>query len=166
MKILNLAVLSVGHFEEIRKWRNAQRDILRSKTDMEPSEYRKLLIDDECRRYANENHLYGIEHNDEFIAFGGLTHITWNRGSAISAELSFICGRPDLYETAFTFHLRKSQDLWFGFSYYKGIRLFSETYLFRTKHIKILEEAGFKPAYTWGGSVIHFMIREDYEQKI
>jgi hypothetical protein len=156
LKILNLAVLSVGHFEEIRKWRNAQRDILRSKTDMEPAEYRRLLIDDECRRYANENHLYGIEHNDEFIAFGGLTHITWNRGSAISAELSFICGRPDPYETAFTFHLRVSSDLWFSNSYYKGKVLISETYPFRGRHMELLEEAGFKKK-----SIIHELRRDN-----
>jgi hypothetical protein len=157
MKMLNLAVLTVGHFEEIRKWRDAQRDILRTKEDMEPSAYRQLLIDDECRRYANENHLYGISHNGRFVAFGGLTHIKWGRSSAISAELSFISVDPVHYETAFMFHLRKSQDLWFRNSYYKGKVLISESYPFRKFHMAVMESVGFKKK-----SIIHELTREDY----
>ena len=157
MKTLNLAVLTVGHFEEIRKWRDSQRDILRTKEDMEPSAYRRLLIDDECKRYANENHFYGIEDNGKFIAFGGLTHIKWGTDSAISAELSFISVDLEHYEAAFMFHLRVSSEIWFSNSYYKGKVLISETYPFRTHHMEVMESVGFKKK-----SIIHELTREDY----
>jgi hypothetical protein len=150
-----LAVLTVRHFEEIRKWRDEQRDILRTKEDMSPSDYRQLLIEDECKRYANENHLYGIAINNKFVAFGGLTHINW---LTHSAELSFICGHHEHYETAFRFHLRVSSEIWFSNSYYKGKVLISETYPFRTHHMELMEKSGFKKK-----SIIHELTREDYE---
>ncbi len=154
MKILNLAVLTVGHFEEIRKWRDSQRDILRTKEDMEPSAYRQLLIDDECKRYANENHLYGIEHEGLFIAFGGLTHIKWETGTA---ELSFISKPGHDYESAFRFHLRVSSEIFFSNSYYNGKVLISETYPHRHYHMHLLEMGGFKRK-----SIIHELKRGDY----
>ena len=157
MKMLNLAVLTVGHFEEIRKWRDDQRDILRTKEDMEPSAYRQLLIDDECKRYANENHLYGIEDNGRFVAFGGLTHIKWGRDSAISAELSFISVEREHYEDSFVFHLRVSSEIFFSNSYYNGKVLISETYPHRHYHMHMLEMGGFKRK-----SIIHELKREDY----
>ena len=160
MKILNLAVLTVRHFEEIREWRDAQRLVLRTKDDMEPSEYRNLLILDECKRYANENHLYGIEDNGDFVAFGGLTHIKWGLDHAISAELSFI-SKPDYnYETAFRFHLRVSSDIFFSNSYYKGKVLTSETYPFREHHMDIMESVGFKRK-----SIIHELKKGDYIER-
>ena len=157
MKALNLAVLSIEHFKEIRRWRDEQRDILRTKVDMEPRDYRRLLIDDECKRYANENHLYGISHLGRFIAFGGLTHIKWANDHATSAELSFICGYPELYEAAFRFHLAVSSDMWFSDSYYGGEVLISETYPHRERHMRIMEECGFRIK-----SICHRLTKENY----
>ena len=157
MRVLNLAVLADKHFEELRRWRDSQRSILRTQNDMEPSEYRKTLIDDECKRYSNENHLYGIEDWSGFIAFGGLTHIKWGLDHAISAELSFISKDPINYEKAFMFHLRVSSEIWFSNSYYRGEVLISESYPMRTYHIKMLERYGFKMK-----SLIHNLTRENY----
>jgi len=156
-KILNLAILTVRHFDEIRKWRDAQRDILRTKEDMSPANYRQYLIMDECKRYANENHLYGITDNGVFVAFGGLTHIKWGRDSAISAELSFISVTDYNYEMAFRFHLRVSSEIWFSNSYYKGKVLISESYPFRKFHMAVMESVGFRKK-----SIIHELTREDY----
>ena len=156
LKILHLAVLTVGHFEELRKWRDAQRDILRTKDDMEPSEYRRYLLEDECKRYSNENHMYGIEADGKFVAFGGLTHINW---LTHSAELSFICVSHEYYEAAFRFHLRVSSEIFFSNSYYNGKVLISETYPFRDYHMYLMEREGFKRK-----SIIHELTRENYEQ--
>lgn len=159
LKTINLACLTVEHFEQIRQWRDEQREILRTQTDLEPSEYRRLLLEDECKRYSNENHLYGISDNGKFVAFGGLTHIKWGLSSAISAELSFICSQKYNYEMAFRFHLRVSSKIWFSDSYYNGKVLISETYPFRKFHMAVMESMGFKRK-----SIIHELKREDYNE--
>lgn len=134
-----------GHIEAIRQWRNAQMDVLRQGTPIEPAEqqaYFARAIWPGMAEARPETILFSLFHGDACIGYGGLVHIAWAHRRA---ELSFLleparardeaCYRADF--PAFI-HLMKEV----AFAALGLNRLWTETYAIRPLHIGLLEANG------------------------
>ena len=80
---------------------------------------------------------------EELLAYGGLVHIDWDKKHAESSFLAnpIFDKQTKEYESLFLsyldFLIRAAKQLNF-------LNIYSETYSFRTKHIKILEKYGYE----------------------
>lgn len=153
---LNLQIFEYGdyyirtvqdsHIESIRTWRNAQIEVLRQNSPIEPKkqiEYFETNIWPTMTQSFPSNILVSFFKMNELIGYGGLVHIVWEHASA---EISFLLS-PDrikdktVYSEDFTAFLHLIKQMAF-----KDIRirhLFTETYDIRPLHISILESNGF-----------------------
>lgn len=133
--------------EDIRVWRNAQRDALRQKgaiTSKQQVAYFAENVWPEMQNRQPANILLSYFRRGELIGYGGLVHIAWEH---LRSELSFlldpsVAADPQQYQISFRTFLAMMQVLAFrdlGF-----MRLFTETYATRTLHISVLESAGFE----------------------
>lgn len=136
------------HIESIRRWRNAQTDILRQTGT--------ITAEQQQRYYAT--HVWpGMEHahpdnillsyflENNLIGYGGLVHIAWQH---LRAEVSFLlepsrAGDPVHYGRDFSSFLGLMQQVAFADLGFR--RLFTETYAGRNHHISLLEQIGFRP---------------------
>ncbi len=167
--------VSIGHMEDIRRWRNAQMDVLRQK--------KELSVEDQQRYFSNvvlplfdqdqpDQLLFSFFKNSRFIGYGGLVHLSWIDKRA---ELSF------LVEDSRAADQKTYGEDWFNFieimkelcfSEMKFNRLFCETYEFRKFHISILEKAGMKEEGrlrenifehgTFMDSIMHSILSKEY----
>jgi RimJ/RimL family protein N-acetyltransferase len=143
-----LAVSAVceAHIEDIRRWRNAQLDVLRQATRIEPDQQRTYYAQQIWPEKASacpRNILLIIREHGRAIGYGGLVHIDW---AYQRAEVSFLLdpavgSDAERHAALFVRFMRLMQTLAFGDL---GLhRLTSETYAFRIAHIAILERCGF-----------------------
>tara|TARA_B110000008_G_C16928162_1_gene547624 strand:+ start:66 stop:566 length:501 start_codon:yes stop_codon:yes gene_type:complete len=134
--------LKLSDADRIRVWRNKQLKILRQNKLISKKEqlvfFKKFIL----KKNTNTK-LFAIEFEKKLIGYGGLTNI-----SKIykTAEISFLLDNTinhnsNIYEKFFTNFLKFIKNLSFKKS--KIRRLYTETYSFRKKHIKILENCGF-----------------------
>lgn len=133
--------------ESIRKWRNAQMDVLRqsrpiSSADQEQYFAEKVWPDLQAAEPGQI--LLAIERNGALIGYGGLVHISW---ADSRAEISFLLDpkaekHPALRKEVFSDFLTLLQSLAFVDLHIK--RLWTETYASRMAHIAVLESKGFQ----------------------
>jgi len=133
---------------DIKNWRNAQMDILRTK---------KVLTDEDQIKYFNEavkpqftspnpsqilfSYLLGVK----CVGYGGLTNIDWGSGRA---ELSFLLNPEEIkheekYNKHFSTFIKLIKQAVFDDLGLKEI--FTETYDIRPFHVSVLEKNGFVP---------------------
>lgn len=130
---------------EIRRWRNAQLPILRQRTELtakQQDEYFQLVVANEMKVQFPPQILLGLDCSGEFVAYGGLVHISWMDRHA---EMSFLTdpnysNNNDHHRLLVIFVKLLSQ---LALNELGLHRLFTETYSFRTEHIKVLESVGF-----------------------
>lgn len=163
--------------EPIRKWRNAQIDVLRQKTPLSPQEqqdYFQTILLPSFSLLHPPQILLSYLLKGELIGYGGLVYIDW---TAKRSEVSFLV-HPDraqnssVYHQDFTHFLSLLMQI--AFQDLEFHRLFTETYSFRKETISILEECGFQKEGIlrdhvfkqgkWQDSVIHGILAQDFKK--
>jgi hypothetical protein len=140
-------VIDFNDIESIRNWRNDQKKVLRQNNNISIEDqknywYKHILPSFELKE-PNQL-LFSLEdcRTNELVAYGGLVHIDWTKKHAESSFLANTIYTKSIeeYETIFInyldFLMMAAKQLQFSCIY-------SETYSFRTKHIKILEKYGY-----------------------
>jgi RimJ/RimL family protein N-acetyltransferase len=145
------AVRSIARpdMEAIRRWRNAQMDILRQAAEISPAEqerYFELAVEPAFALERPRQILLTLLEDGEPVGYGGLTNLDWE---ARRAELSFLvaperAARPDVYERDFRAFLELVVD-GVAISGLNLHRVFAETFDVRPHHVAILEAFGFVP---------------------
>ena len=134
--------LKLSDAEKIRVWRNKQLKVLRQNKIIKKKDQFKYFKNYILTKNPKTD-LFAIELNYKLIGSGGLVNITKDFKTA---EVSFLVNdkinhNSLLYETLFNeflFFMKKYSKI------KKFRRLYTETFSFRKKHIKILEKFGFK----------------------
>ena len=153
--------------ESIRRWRNAQLEVLRQKEPITESgqiSYFNQHIWPTMPLAEPPNILMGLRRNDRLIGYGGLVHIAWEHRRA---ELSFLlddrrASNEAGYTEDFLGFLSLIRKL--AFDDLKLHRLFTETYALRTHHITVLESFGLRLEGVMrdhvriGGDYVHSLI--------
>jgi carbamoyl-phosphate synthase large subunit len=141
----SLRAVQPADIEAIRKWRNAQMDVLRQSTVITPEAqeiyFAKYIWPGKSSPQPSEI-LLAIERHGQLIGYGGLVHISWDYQRA---EISFLLEPrlerdPPLVAECFTRFLRLIHTL--AFEDLQLRRLTTETYALRKVHIQVLEAAG------------------------
>jgi RimJ/RimL family protein N-acetyltransferase len=142
-----IRTVQTSDIDSIRRWRNAQLDILRQVEPISCDEQVDYFIRHIWPDLGNSqpsNILVTYLVDLVPIGYGGLVHIDW---TSKRAEVSFLvaperAADPDTYETDFYRFLMLIQELAFQNI---GLRkLYTETYDIRPHHIAVLEKAGFQ----------------------
>jgi hypothetical protein len=134
--------------EDIRNWRNDQITSLRQKKHITRSDqihYWNNFIFPSLSDEMPDQLLFSLEDCklNKLIAYGGLVHINWKNKYAESSFLTDTIYNENSkeYEIIFNNYLK------FLISTSRSLKLsciYSETYSFRAKHIKILEHFGYE----------------------
>jgi len=151
--------------EKIRIWRNAQIDFLRQKshiTKVDQIEYFEKNIWPELDILNPNNILLSFTLKNKMIGYGGLVHISWE---FLKAESSFILNNKidhnsekyKIYINKFFILLKK-----FAFEDLKLLKISSETFKHRKRHIQLLENIGFKRLFKTkeSNSIFHELYRK------
>lgn len=86
--------------------------------------------------------LMGLDCSGEFVAYGGLAHINWmDRHAEMSFLTDPIYSNYEDHHRLLTIFVKLLSQL--ALNELGLHRLFTETYSFRTEHIKMLESVGF-----------------------
>ena len=135
--------LKIIDAEKIRIWRNNQIKILRQNKKIKKKDqvnyFKKYIL-----LKNTKLSLFAIDFNQRLIGYGGLVNISTHFKTA---EVSFLVNNKikhnsKLYQKIFSSFLNFIKK--YSFSDKKLRRLYTETFSFRKKHIKILENSGFK----------------------
>lgn len=143
------AVRAVGpqHIESIRRWRNAQIDVLRQTQPITPEQQtayyaREIWPDKDAAEPRNILLIYLKD--GQPIGYGGLVHIAWEHRRA---ELSFLldpaAAHGDDEKAAFFARFLELIKV-LAFEDLTLARLHAETYAMRQAHIATLEASGFR----------------------
>ena len=160
-----LQAIQPEHVEKIRIWRNAQIDVLRQKEQILPNdqiEYFKNNVWPEMENKKPKNILLAYTMNRKLIGYGGLVHISW---SNYSAESSFILdNKIDHHSEKYNLYIKNFFLMLkiLAFNELKFLKITSETFNNRKRHIQLLEEIGFKklPISSEANSVFHELLAE------
>lgn len=142
-----LRAVEPGDIEAIRRWRNAQMDVLRQTAPITPegqARYFAVHVWPEKPKPQPAQILLAIERSGDLVGYGGLVHISWPN---LRAEVSFLL-TPAVERDAefrgivFGAFLGLLQEL--AFADLGLYRLFTETFAHRAGHIETLEAAGFR----------------------
>jgi RimJ/RimL family protein N-acetyltransferase len=161
------------HIEPIRRWRNAQLDVLRQAAPISPAQQEAYFAQNiwpSMERESPSNILMGLLLGHRLIGYGGVVHVSW---ADRRAEMSFLMDdaraqRPDVYARDFSTFIGLVRRM--AFDDLDLHRVFTETYAIRHHHIGVLEAAGFqregvlRDHVRIGGafvdSIMHGMVRE------
>jgi len=133
--------------EPIRRWRNAQIDVLRQSRPIAREEqvaYFERAIWPDKASATPANILLALVEGGRLAGYGGLVHIAWDYARA---EVSFLLDpgierHDEEVAAVFAAWLRLMKRL--AFEDLDLSRLTTETYAMRTIHIRVLEESGFR----------------------
>ena len=144
---LTIRPVERSHIEEIRRWRNAQMDVLRQSSEITPAQqerYYETHVWPQKSVLEPPNILLSYQDNGVAIGYGGLVHISWeNRRAEVSFLLDpEIAQRQDDYARYFLAFLKLVREL--ALKDLQFERIFTETYATRVHHIGVLELAGFR----------------------
>ncbi|WP_299195672.1 GNAT family N-acetyltransferase [uncultured Erythrobacter sp.] len=133
--------------EAIRRWRNAQMEVLRQAapiSSLEQEQYFARTIWPQMELERPRTILAAILQGDRAIGYGGLVHCAWEHKRAeISALFAPEIARDrSAYRAALLAFLEMIRET--GFMRLGFNRLTLETYDIRPFHIGVLEEAGFQ----------------------
>jgi len=143
----SLSTVQPEHIEPIRRWRNAQLDVLRQSAPLTPEQqqaYFDSQIWPSLEQAEPRQILLAYFRDGALIGYGGLVHISW---ADRRAEVSFLldpepeANRRELPEL-FACYLGLIVRL--AFSHLDLRRLVTETFAFRDTHIAVLEAQGFQ----------------------
>lgn len=171
-----LVSLREEDLEPIRLWRNAQKDILRQNEEITPQKqlnYFHQVIHPSFSQKKPSQILFSFllhdrHGHDNLIGYGGLTHIDWDNKRA---EVSFLLDPlrtqdEQMYSSDFLHFLALLSEV--ASKELHLHRIFTETFSFRTHHMKVLEEAGFQlegilrehvfKNGTWSDSILHGLL--------
>lgn len=132
--------------QEIRKWRNAQQDVLRQQRPItregQEQWWENVVVPMRMRSNPEFLLVSILDIGRKLIGYGGLTYIDWHDRQA---EISFLVSPvravdPILYEKDLLAFWRFLQN--WAFKELGLQRLVTETYDFRHAHIALLEKAG------------------------
>lgn len=135
-----------GDLEELRRWRNTQQEVLRQQEPLTADHQKQWFeqrVDPSYALARPPEILVVVAAADGPVSYGGLTNIEW---VSHRAELSFLTAteraeEPAVYDCDFARFLSWVKSFAFG---ELGLhRVFAETWAARTRHIELLEEAGF-----------------------
>ncbi len=146
----------------IRRWRNAQIDVLRQNrllTVAQQERYYAKEIAPTFKQHQPRQVLFSFLKDDQAIGYGGLTNLEWDHRRA---EISFlvdtkISDHQNRYVEAFSKFLTLVKEIAFHELHLN--RLFTETYAFRDLHIQALESAGFVRE---GRLLQHVFIKQEF----
>tara|TARA_B100001093_G_C26704700_1_gene960694 strand:+ start:482 stop:985 length:504 start_codon:yes stop_codon:yes gene_type:complete len=140
--LINYRQLKLSDAEKIRIWRNKQIKILRQNKIIKKKDQIKYFKDLILSKKSKMK-LFAIELNQKLIGYGGIVNISYYFKTA---EVSFLINNKINYNSL-SYEKIFSNFLIFIKKYSKKRklrRLYTETFSFRKKHIKILEHCGFK----------------------
>ena len=130
--------------EKLRVWRNTQRNVLRQNFYL--NVIRKIIlisIFPKQKKFPKVI-LFAYKYKKELIGYGGFVYISWDNKRA---EVSYLLKTEftldkEIYKfhTLIYFELIKK----IAFRVIKFRRIFTETFVYRKNHIKLLEKVGFK----------------------
>lgn len=128
----------------LRIWRNNQKNILRQCKNISLKEqynYYKNFYTQNCLKKKPENILFALRDN-KLVGYGGLTNISWTHKRA---EISFLVNaeisKKKIYEFYFLKFLKIISK--FSFEILNLNKIYTETFVYREAHIKLLEKSGF-----------------------
>jgi len=146
--LFTLRPIALDDIENIRIWRNDQKEVLRQETHLTQEDqlnYWKNSILPTFTEKEPDQLLFGLidNHVNTLVAYGGLVHMNWGNRYAESSFLSTTDRTRDLraYTTLFVNHLEL---LMMIASSLNLSWIYSETYSFRKHHIRILEDFGYQ----------------------
>lgn len=135
--------------QALRRFRNEQLSVLRQRCPLGAADQERWFEEVVVPTHADPEPSFLLvsilDDAEGFIGYGGLTHIDWPQQRA---EVSFLmsperAARAEIYRGDMLAFLSWIQR--WAFDELQLHRLFTETYAFRTEHIRTLEEAGFVP---------------------
>ena len=143
----NLEVIQDKDIETIRRWRNNKLEVLRQNSKISKKaqiKYYKNNIWNELKKKHPINMLFTFNLNNSIIGYGGIVNISWQNKRG---EISFLLDdkineNSKLYQIYFEKFLKLIKLI--AFKEIKIKKIYTETYSFRKKHIKILSSFGFK----------------------
>ena len=146
-KKYKIKIIRKGDIQKIKKWRNEQIDILRQTkkiSTLEQNQYYEDFIKKSFFIKKPKMIILSFLLSGKCIGYGGLTHINWTKKSS---ELSFILDtkraqNSKIYEKEFNIFLKLILKL--NEEEIKFKKIFTETYNVRPKHLRILENVGFR----------------------
>ena len=139
--------LYIKDVEIIRVWRNNQKSVLRQNQNIskiDQVKYFNNVVRKETKKNKPKLILFSIRKKNKIIGYCGFVNISWTNKCA---EISFLLdhklkNRKKNYKIIM---LRSFNKLFkIGFNKLKFKKLFTDTFLFRKDHIKILSKAGMK----------------------
>ena len=139
--------LSEEDVELIRTWRNNQKRVLRQNRNIakvDQIKYFKNVVRKETKKNKPKLILFSIKKKNNTIGYCGFVNISWINKCA---EISFLLDHKlkDRKKNYKIIMLRSFNKLFkIGFKKLKFKKLFTETFIFRKDHIKILIKAGMK----------------------
>ena len=166
---LTLETISPSHIETIRRWRNEQMDILRQHkpiSEVEQQEYFQGVHKDQRQV------LFSIMGSGKLVGYCGIVNINHVYKNC---EVSFLCDtsliNKEEYDKILMFAFEEMFK--YGFEMLNMNRMWTETYSFRTEHLKLLSLVGLskegvlRQTVFCGGkyhdSVMHSILRREYE---
>ena len=141
--LINYRELKIVDAEKIRKWRNNQIKILRQNEKIKKKDQVKYFKEHILLK-SSKLDLFAIDLNQKLVGYAGLVNIS---NYFKTAEVSFLINdkfkhSTELYKKIFTHFLFFIKE--YSFKKKKLRRLYTETFSFRKKHIRILENFGFE----------------------
>ena len=146
-KNFSLENLNKSDVEKIRTWRNSQRKVLRQNkliSIKQQSNYFNNYVINQTKKRFPEVILFAFKEDKILIGYGGLVYLSWENKRA---ELSYLLkteltNNPKIYRYYSINYFKLAKK--FAFYRLKLNRLFTETFIYRKKHIRNLELSGFK----------------------
>lgn len=141
--LINYRELKIVDAEKIRKWRNNQIKILRQNEKIKKKDQVKYFKKHILIK-SSKLDLFAIDLNQKLVGYAGLVNIS---NYFKTAEVSFLINdkfrhNTEIYKKIFTHFLFFIKE--YSFKKKKLRRLYTETFSFRKKHIRILENFGFE----------------------
>jgi RimJ/RimL family protein N-acetyltransferase len=129
----------------VRIWRNNQKKVLRQCKNIsikEQKSYFKNFYIKNCLKKNPQNILFALRDNNNLIGYGGLTNISWIHKRA---EISFLVNTEIAKKKIYQFYFLKFLKIIskFSFETLNLNKIYTETFVYRKAHVKLLEKAGF-----------------------
>ena len=146
IKKINIRTIDIEFSEKIRLWRNDQINVLRQKSMISSTQQEKYYLESIYRDFDNKyppKVLFNIFEKDQLVGYGGLVYIDWRtRVAEISFLVNPIYKSSEKYDFIHIFFLEliikvAKDELLLE-------EIFTETFSFRSAHIKNTEKCGFK----------------------
>ncbi len=128
------------HIYKIMEWRNAQMKWLRQDKPLTVEDQERWFNTylDGLTTYCPPNYLYAIYWFSDFIGYGGLVHIDWDK---MEAEVSFLLN-PEIENVEEIYRGFMVRLIGQAVKKFELKRITSETFANRTSHIEMLEGSG------------------------